>query len=231
MAFDNKNIGPLQAYEKLNQLKPTTQANNNDKAASFQGIDKAQQQVSTQVSKMELKTEQQASMVAHLFGDGEKTQQSALKITYQAAIEKINEILMAEMPTPTGEEPTTKPISEEALKAQGGMEYWTPENTAKRIVGGATAFFAGFQKAHPELEGEALMNRFMEVGGGGLNQGFEEARNILDDLGVLKDDIANNIDQTFDLVQSGMQDYQNQFLANLTETTEPEQTASEEKQV
>ena len=104
------------------------------------------------------------------------------------------------------------------------MEYWTPENTAKRIVDGATAFMTGFQSAHPELEGEELINKFLDVVGGGLTQGFDEAKGILGDLDVLKGDIADNVATTYKLVQDGMQNFKNQFLGitdSLTETANP----------
>lgn len=224
MAIDTKNIGPIQAYQKLTELNENKHIKGNDSDPT-KGIANALEKVANNVSKTEMRVEQQASLVSHLFGDGSTTLNSSMKITYQSAIEKLNEILMADMGfTTNGEEissdesETTKPISEEALQSQGGMEYWTPENTAKRIVEGASGFFEGFKKAHPELEGEALMNHFMDVVGGGLTQGFEEARGILDDLNVLEGSIAENIDLTYDLVQQGMQSYQKDFLASLAES-------------
>ncbi len=165
-----------------------------------------------------MKTAQQASLVAHLFGDGQSTNESALKLTFQAAIDKVNEILSAEFKLDEG---AVAPISEDALKQQGGMEYWTPENTAKRIVDGSTAFFASFQAANPDLEGEALVDRFIEVMGGGVTQGFEEAKNILGDLKVLEGEISNNIDKTYALVQEGFQNFRNQYLGITDDITAP----------
>lgn len=225
MAIDTKNLGPIQAYQKLTELNENKSGKANNNAEQPSGIANALEKVANNVTKAEMRVEQQASLVSHLFGDGSTTVNSSLKITYQSAIEKLNEILMADMGL-SGEEAdktdtsaeTIKPISEEALQAQGGMEYWTPENTAKRIVEGASGFFEGFKKAHPELEGEALMNHFIDVVGGGLTQGFDEARGILDDLNVLEGSIAENIDLTYDLVQQGMQNYQKDFLASLAES-------------
>jgi hypothetical protein len=131
---------------------------------------------------------------------------------------------MTDMPAPEEGEVLEKPISEEALKAQGGMEYWTPENTAKRIVDGATGFLAGFQNAHPELEGDALIEKFMDVVGGGLTQGFDEARRILGDLNVLEGDIADNIDLTYLKVQEQMLNFKNQFLGI---SDRPEETVTD----
>ena len=47
--------------------------------------------------------------------------------------------------------------------------------------------------------------------GGGIEQGFAEAREILDGLGVLQGDIANNIEQTYQRVQEGLQAFRAQF--------------------
>jgi len=230
MAIDTQNSGSIQAYQKLASLQSdsniaNTKANSN--ASPHKGIENAIENVTKHAtidsSQMTIRNERQASLVAHLFGDGQTAQENSLKLTFQAAIEKLNEVLMADMPKAVEGEAQTNLISEEALKEQGGMEYWTPENTAKRIVEGATAFMNGFQTAHPELEGESLINHFMDVVGGGLAQGFDEAKGILGDLDVLKGDIADNVESTFTLVQEGMQNFKNQFLG--IETVENKENA------
>lgn len=224
MAIDTKNIGLLQAYQKNSSVHSASsialeKANDNANVLNNR-VNNPFEQGTINASQMTIRNEKQASLVAHLFGEGQTAQANSLKLTFQAAIEKLNEILTADTTQAADGEQNTKPISEEALKNQGGMEYWTPENTAKRIVEGASAFFSGFQAAHPELEGEALINKFQEVVGGGLTQGFDEAKNILGDLDVLKGDIANNIDTTYQLVQDGMLNFKNQFLGIETIETE-----------
>lgn len=216
MAIDTKNLGSIQAYQKLaglhNQSENALNKANENSNALQNRVENPSAQGSVQASQMTIRNERQASLVAHLFGDGQSAQENSLKLTFQAAIEKLNEVLSAEFAVAGDEESGPAPISEEALKKQGGMEYWTPENTAKRISDGATAFLGGFQKAHPELEGEELINRFMEVVGGGITQGFGEARGILDDLNVLEGSIADNIDTTYQLVQNNLNNFKNQFL-------------------
>lgn len=150
----------------------------------------------------------QSSLVSHLFGGTPSEQaQNGLKMTYQAAIDKLNEQLQADL----GEHFKEGEISEENLKAKG-MEHWTPENTAKRIVEGATGFLAGFQAANPELEGEALMSRYMEVVGSGLRQGFSEAKGILNDLKVFEGGIEQTFTQTLELVNFGMENFRRDQL-------------------
>ncbi len=203
MAIDINKANPVQAYQSNANLNALNQSDKSNK------LDSTQSEPSTPITATELKTAQQASLIAHLFGNGNSASESSLKLTYQAAIEKINEVLSAEFGLT---EEATAPISEEALKQQGGMEYWTPENTAKRIVDGSTAFFSAFQSANPDLEGEALIDRFIEVMGGGVTKGFEEAKGLLGDLDVLEGSIADNIEKTYALVQEGFQDFRNQYL-------------------
>ena len=50
--------------------------------------------------------------------------------------------------------------------------------------------------------------------GGGIDQGFKEARDILNSLGVLEGEIADNIDKTYELVQTGLQDFRDSFNSN-----------------
>jgi len=89
----------------------------------------------------------------------------------------------------------------------GGKIDVSPEATAKRIVDMSTAFLAAFKKQHPDEDDDTVLKRFMDTIGGGIEQGFKEARGILDGLGVLKGDIAGNIDKTWELVQKGLKDF------------------------
>lgn len=230
MAIDMNSVGALQAYQNTNKLNP------NSEKLEQQGVKEKGnsafapgQEISA--DKITIRNERQASLVAHLFGDGKNANESSLKLTFQAAIEKLNEVLREDMGIEKNGT-SADPISKKSLKEQGGMEYWTPENTAKRIVDGSTAFLAGFQSAHPELEGEELMNRFLEVVGGGITKGFEEAKGILGDLNVLEGDIESNIDSTYSFVQTGLQNFRNQYLgisepATNTGTTDTQTAVNE----
>jgi hypothetical protein len=83
----------------------------------------------------------------------------------------------------------------------------TPEGTSGRIVSLSTAFFEAYKQQHPgEDEGE-LLNKFMDTIKGGVEQGFKEAREVLDGMKVLNGDIASNIDKTYELVQKGFDDF------------------------
>lgn len=168
------------------------------------------------VNQTTIRNERQASLVAHLFGDTDQNAEKGMKMTFQAAIEALNTQFKAEL----GD------AYEEFAITQGnfdkkGAEYWNPENTSERILAGATSFLAGFQKQHPKLEGEELMNKFMEVVGGGLQKGFDEAQGILTNLKVFDGTVKETFTATVDLVNKGMENFKKQFLDNAAGTTTP----------
>jgi hypothetical protein len=83
----------------------------------------------------------------------------------------------------------------------------SPEGTAGRIVSLSTAFFDAFKEQNKGLDDEAVLQKFMDTIGGGVERGFKEARGILDGLQVLNGDVASNIDKTYELVQQGLKEF------------------------
>lgn len=96
----------------------------------------------------------------------------------------------------------------------------SPQATADRIVQMSTAFFGKYQENHPELSTEEAVDSFTKIISGGIDKGFKEARDILQGLNVLKGDIADNIDKTYDLVQKGLQAFVDSYK-------KPEQTETD----
>ncbi len=113
-------------------------------------------------------------------------------LIYKAAIEAINEELAEE-------------LGDNAIERgyESGLDV-SPEATAQRIVDFSTGLFELYKQNNPELEPDAQLERFLEVIGGGIDQGFGEARDILDGLGVLEGEIEENVDRTYTLVQEGL---------------------------
>lgn len=105
----------------------------------------------------------------------------ALTVTASEILEKLNEILAKRG---AGKIQSLQP------------ENHTPEATAERIVRGATAFFGVFADQNPELEGEELLNAFMETIRGGIDQGYNDAFETLKGIGAF--DVEG--------VQSGVED-------------------------
>lgn len=119
----------------------------------------------------------------------------SMSLLYKTAIENLNQVLAPE-------------LGENAIQAaaDSGLDF-SPEATAERIVSMSTAFFGKYAENHPEKDLETALNDFAKLIGGGIDKGFAEARQILDGLQVLKGDIASNIDKTYDLVQSGLKSF------------------------
>lgn len=119
-----------------------------------------------------------------------------LALLFKTAIESINEQL----------EPSLGANAIET-SVESGVDV-TPQATADRIVKQATSFFTSFQQNNETLDFEQQLEKFLQVIGGGIDKGFEEARNILDSLKVLEGEVESNIDQTYELVQAGLLGFQ-----------------------
>lgn len=123
------------------------------------------------------------------------------KLLLKTAIEEINNVLKQELG-----------ISLEEA-AESGIDV-SPEATAERIVSLSTSFFSAYHEQHPEMDLETAVAEFTNLIGGGIDQGFSEARGVLEGLSVLEGDIASNIDKTYDLVQGKMQEFIDNMLGD-----------------
>ena len=120
---------------------------------------------------------------------------NSMSLLFKTAIENLNQVLAPE-------------LGDNAIQAaaDSGMDFG-PQATADRIVSMSTAFFGRYAENHPEKDLETALNDFAQLIGGGIDKGFAEARQILDGLKVLEGDIASNIDKTYELVQSGLKSF------------------------
>ncbi len=138
-----------------------------------------------------------------------------LHLLFSAAIEELNKILAPE-------------LGENAIqKAAETPEEYTPEKTAERIVSMTTGFYASYSEQHPEMDEEERINSFLEVIGGGIDQGFSEARAILGDLNVLEGSIKEGVDKTYELVQQGLEAFRDTILGIIPEVSAEESEAPE----
>jgi len=126
----------------------------------------------------------------------------------KAALEGVNESLKE-----LGVEKTVEQTAEEGIDV-------SPEATAERIVAFSTNFFPLYLKQNPEMSEEEGLTKFMDVIGGGIDQGFEEAREVLDGLNVLEGEIASNIDKTYALVQQGLADFVEKYNSSESSSDE-----------
>jgi len=163
---------------KESQISGVAQQKNTEKlkgsAASI-----AKKQMNAQI----LKAASEASISA-----GDKP----LALVLKTALEGVNKALQATM----GDNAIQKSY-------EAGVDV-TPKATADRIVSLSTAFFGKYQEKHPDMSQQEALKSFTDIISGGIDTGFSDARKILEGLGVLKGDIAKNIDKTYSLVQEGL---------------------------
>lgn len=99
----------------------------------------------------------------------------------------------------------------------GGVDN-SPEATAQRILSFATGFYESFKAQHGDMQQPAMTDHFLDVIKGGIEQGFKEAREILQGLGVLQGTVASNIDKTYELIQKGLAEFRAQILPQETKS-------------
>lgn len=125
-----------------------------------------------------------------------------LALLLKSAISSINELLAPE-------------FGDNAIEAAATANFDnSPEATAGRIVALSTGFFEAFKQQHLGEEEADTLKTFMETIRQGFEQGFKEAREILEGLGVLDGDIASGIDQTYQLVLKGYADFEASFATS-----------------
>lgn len=120
---------------------------------------------------------------------------SSLALLYRTAIDRINEILGPELgPNAIGN-----------VSSQDN----SPEGTAGRILALSTALYDAYAARHPDTDPETLARDFVALIRGGFETGFNEAKDILDGLGVLGEDspVASGIQKTYELVMKGYDDF------------------------
>jgi hypothetical protein len=121
------------------------------------------------------------------------SQNDPLSLVYKSAIENINDVLRPEL----GDNAIQNAMSQDN----------SPEGTAGRIVSFVTNMFQLYKQNNPDKDDGTNADDYMQKILKGVDQGFKEARGILESLNVLNGDIASNIDKTYDLVQKGLADF------------------------
>jgi hypothetical protein len=128
------------------------------------------------------------------------TKNEPLALIYKAAIEGINKELKTEL----GEN-----AIENAYESDLDV---SPEATADRILSFSIGLFPLYQQQRPELSEPEQAEQFAKIIGGGIDTGFSEAREILDGLGVLEGDIADNINKTYTIIQEELAAFREKYL-------------------
>ncbi|MBX7143080.1 MAG: DUF5610 domain-containing protein [Oligoflexia bacterium] len=118
----------------------------------------------------------------------------ALSLSADEIVQKLNEMLKDSLPEGI-----------ESLKP----EDTTPEATADRIVSQSTALFDAYAKQNPNLDSEELLNSFMDQVRKGIDQGYDEAFQILDGLGAFQfDGVKEGIEKTKALIEDKLKAFE-----------------------
>jgi hypothetical protein len=121
------------------------------------------------------------------------SQNDPLALVYKSAVENLNDVLRPE-------------LGDNAIQTASSQDN-SPEATAGRIVDFITNMFGLYKQNNPDKEDGTSVDDYMSLVMKGVDQGFKEARGILDGLKVLNGDIAGNIDKTYDLIQKSLADF------------------------
>ena len=162
---------------KANQA---TTAAATDKAADMSPTAKAKAQLNASIV--------EASLTVSL-----KSGNDPMSVIFKTALTGINEALEAD-------------FGKDAIQNASSQDN-SPEATANRIVSLSTGFYEAYKRQNPGQDDETSLNNFMETIKKGVEQGFKEARSILDGFKVLDGDLSTNIDKTYDLIQQGFADF------------------------
>ena len=132
----------------------------------------------------------------------------SLALLYRTAVDGINTVLESELGANAIQNAMSQDNSAQA--------------TAGRIVSLSTAMFDTYAARHPDKPLAEVAQEFVNLIRGGFEQGYQEAEDILNSLGVLGEGspIAAGIAQTFELVQKGYDDWLSQKLAASTAHSE-----------
>jgi hypothetical protein len=142
----------------------------------------------------EARAQLNASIVSASISVSISSQNEPLALLLKAAITGINDALKPE-------------FGDNALQKAATQDN-TPVGTAASIVSISTGFFEAYKKQHAGENEADILKSFMATIRRGFEQGYGEARDILQGLGVLTGDVASGIDKTHQLVQQGYAEFE-----------------------
>lgn len=133
----------------------------------------------------------------------------AMNLLYRAISDAVEKRMAAQAPqsADNSADTSTGATTETGLNKTYSNEDTSPQATADRIVSFATNFYQAFREQNPELNDKDGLEQFMQEIGKGIDQGFADARDILTGLKKLEGKVADDIDETYSLIQQGLQDF------------------------
>jgi len=85
----------------------------------------------------------------------------------------------------------------------------TPEATADRIVSTITSSFSSFRKQHADMSDEEVLEHYMELVRGGVEEGYADAFEILEGLGAFDyDGVQSGVEETKKLIDEKLSNFE-----------------------
>ena len=148
----------------------------------------------TVTTKEEAKTQFNAAIVTASFDVAISSGNESLALLYKSAINSINVVLKQDR-------------GDNAIENAFGQDN-SAEGTAGRIVSISTGFYEAFKRQHAGEDEADVLSNFMSTIKRGFEQGYQEAADILQGLGVFGGDIKSGIEKTYELVLQGYADFE-----------------------
>lgn len=144
-----------------------------------------------------------------------RSNNDSLSLLYKTALEGIN----AELEPVMGENAAQKIYD-------SGIDT-SPEATAERIVAFATGFYSRYQALNPDQPAGDTLDKFLQLITGGIDKGFNDAKDILKGLKVYEGEIETGVDSTYSLVKQGLDSFREKMLEMAANKPATEQDASQ----
>ena len=126
-------------------------------------------------------------------GQNSLSDSDSIRVVLEQALEKLRSVV--------GE-------AREALGIpEGAVIDTSPEATAGRIADFALGFFDQFRANNPELSDDEAKSAFVELIGGAIQQGIDEARDILSALNALNGETDDKISTIEQLIQQRLDEF------------------------
>ena len=170
--------------------------------------DKPEQQLKQEqltASRTELKAQSNKNIVEAMFGGGKQGDDKAMNILYSEIMATIN-----------GELGKEHAVTSDKMAGQA-EDYWSPENTAGRIVEGALGFFDTFQKQNPKLSEAEQVEKFLSIITKSIDKGYGEAVKVLDGLKVFDGNIKDNAEATRGMIADKLEAFREAKLGSKPE--------------
>ncbi|MDX1392410.1 MAG: DUF5610 domain-containing protein [Rheinheimera sp.] len=139
-----------------------------------------------------------------------KSNNDSLSLLYKTALDGIN----AELEPVMGKNAAQKIYD-------SGIDT-SPEATAERIVAFATGFYGRYKELNSGKSEEENLNNFLNIIGGGIDKGFNDAKDILKGLKVYEGEVETGVDKTYSLVMQGLDSFREK-MREMAAAPQPQQ--------